>query len=166
MLFDASFVWDSSTPLEEKQFIQFKEKGTRLLQSFLPRAKKTAHDIFVLHEVLRTENKSYPGIQEDLKRLLPADFPTGVPFDKFEHIPRYLRAIQIRAERASLRPHQDAQKALSVGIFSEWEKKVPDQNKPSFRWLLEEYRVSLFAQELGTAETVSVQRLKQLGNFG
>jgi ATP-dependent helicase HrpA len=59
-------------------------------------------------------------------------------------------------------PAKDAEKAKQLGAFVGWEKQVPEASKESFRWLLEEFRVSLFAQELGTAQPVSAQRLKAL----
>ena len=43
--------------------------------------------------------------------------------------------------------------------------RVPPGQREAFRWLLEEFRVSIFAQELGTAQPVSAQRLQALGGF-
>jgi ATP-dependent helicase HrpA len=70
-----------------------------------------------------------------------------------------LRAIQIRAERAALNPAKDAEKARQLAGFADWKKRAPEASRETIRWMLEEFRVSLFAQELGTAHPVSAQRL-------
>ncbi len=49
--------------------------------------------------------------------------------------------------------------------FKDWEKRVPAAVGEEFRWLLEEFRVSIFAQELGTAQPVSEKRLRALGGL-
>ena len=104
--------------------------------------------------------KTYPGIKEDLQRLVPADFPARVPPEQLGQLPRYLRAVEVRAERAALSPAKDAEKARALVPFEEWETRVPEAGREAFRWLLEEFRVSIFAQELGTAQPVSAQRLR------
>ncbi len=73
--------------------------------------------------------------------------------------------MQIRAERAALSPAKDIEKAKQLVPFAQWETRVPTAQHEAFRWLLEEFRVSLFAQELGTAQPASAQRLKALGGW-
>jgi ATP-dependent helicase HrpA len=73
--------------------------------------------------------------------------------------------MQIRAERAEVSPAKDAEKAKQLIPFAKWDARVPESNHEAFRWMLEEFRVSLFAQELGTAQPASAQRLKALGSF-
>jgi ATP-dependent helicase HrpA len=109
--------------------------------------------------------KRYGGLEQDVARLLPADFLARTPHPRLPHLHRYLRAIQVRAERASLNPAKDVEKAQQLAPFRDWEKRVPSENRETFRWLLEEFRVSLFAQELGTAQPVSAQRLRTLGGM-
>ena len=77
-------------------------------------------------------------------------------------MPRYLKAIIVRAERAYLQPAKDAEKAQRLQKFHGWENLVTSTNHDAFHWLLEEYRVSIFAQELGTAQPVSDVRLTAL----
>ena len=69
------------------------------------------------------------------------------------------------AERAALTPAKDAEKARQLAPFSDWATRVSPENQEKFGWLLEEFRVSIFAQELGTAEPASAQRLRALGSF-
>jgi len=62
-------------------------------------------------------------------------------------------------------PAKDAEKSKQLTPFSGWQKQVPAAQREAFRWLLEEFRISLFAQELGTAQPVSAPRLRALGEF-
>jgi ATP-dependent helicase HrpA len=110
-------------------------------------------------------------IQSELARLLPPDFLARSSLDLLIHYPRYLKALAIRAERAALNPVRDAERAhtlapflallesLLAGLFESPEARALLQE---FQWLLEEFRVSLFAQELGTAAPVSAKRLDAL----
>jgi ATP-dependent helicase HrpA len=110
-------------------------------------------------------------ISADLARLLPPNFLEAVPFERLVHIPRYLKAMLLRAERASVNPLKDAEKAVQLIPFS---KALEDlaKNSPSseagtalaedYKWLVEEFKVSLFAQELGTIQPVSANRLNAL----
>jgi ATP-dependent helicase HrpA len=112
--------------------------------------------------------RCYPGLETDLARLLPEDFPARTPHDKLPHLPRYLRAVQLRAERASLSPlaaSKDVERARQLAPFlpgGACEKSLKPERRETFRWLLEEFRVSLFAQEHGTAQPASAQRLRTL----
>ena len=62
-----------------------------------------------------------------------------------------------------LDPDRDRQEAEQlITDFATWPQEVPKANHETFRWLFEEYRVQVFAQELGTAQPVSVKRLEAL----
>ena len=100
-----------------------------------------------------------------MQRILPGNFLARTPYAQIPHLQRYLRAVQIRAERAVLNPAKDAEKARQLIPFGDWENRVPAAKKEAFRWLLEEFRVSIFAQELGTAQPASAQRLRELGGY-
>ncbi len=91
------------------------------------------------------------------------DFPARTPPAQLAHLPRFLRAVAVRAERAAVTPAKDAEKAAALAPFAGWEARVPPAQREAFQWLLEEFRVSIFAQELGTAQPVSAQRLRSLG---
>jgi ATP-dependent helicase HrpA len=93
---------------------------------------------------------------------VPPDFLARTPHARLLHLPRYLKAVLVRAERAAIHQAKDAEKARLLLPYAGWEKSVLEENREAFRWLLEEYRVSIFAQELGTAVPVSVKRLEAL----
>jgi ATP-dependent helicase HrpA len=112
--------------------------------------------------------RPFPGQRLDLDRLLPRRFLATTPFSHLQHTVRYLRAMQLRAERASVNPVKDSERAKLVEPYQkalaerERGKKTGCEALGRFRWMLEEFKVSLFAQELGTAEPVSSKRLDAL----
>ena len=144
------------------------EAARRELPMIARRVSELTAQILGLRQRILASDKRYPGIEADLQRLVPADFLAHTPHTQLAHLPRYLRAVQLRAERASISPlylTKDAEKAKPLAPFlpgGELEKSVPKENHETYRWLLEEFRVSLFAQELGTPMPVSAQRLKAL----
>jgi ATP-dependent helicase HrpA len=110
-----------------------------------------------------------PGILErGLANLLPENFLERIPFEQLPQIPRYLKALLTRAERAGLNPAKDLDRARQVLPYHEAlqrllatppETPAARQQLEKFRWMVEEFKVSVFAQELGTAVPVSPQRL-------
>jgi ATP-dependent helicase HrpA len=109
-----------------------------------------------------------PFIREELENLVPKGFLERVPFEQLAHWLRYLKALQLRADRAWLNPIKDAEKAKQVKPYEEALRRARHRKDFSrqarqaleqFEQLLHEYRVSVFAQELGTAQPVSPKRL-------
>jgi ATP-dependent helicase HrpA len=112
----------------------------------------------------------------ELAGLLPKNLLETTPFEQLAHFPRYLKGLLTRAERAALNPQKDQERARQVAPYVQALREL--RSKPStsvtarrnieeFRWLIEEFKVSLFAQELGTALPVSAKRLSEyLGKLG
>ncbi len=107
----------------------------------------------------------------ELHGLAPLNFLDHIPHEQLEQLPRYLKALLIRAERAELNPQKDEEKMRQLRPYVEALENLKKTSASSshatealrnFRWLIEEYKVSLFAQELGTAVPVSTKRLDQL----
>ncbi len=104
-----------------------------------------------------------------LDALLPPRFLATTSFVQLAHLPRYLKALLTRIERAALNPVKDQERARQLAPYLEALKKFaatppPASARPQleeFRWMVEEFKVSLFAQELGTALSISAQRLDQ-----
>ncbi len=112
---------------------------------------------------------AHPLVQE-LASLVPPRFLERISYERLLHLPRYLKALLIRAERAALNPAKDQERAHRLAPYQEVLKQlqaVPatspeaQQGLEAFRWLVEEFKVSLFAQELGTAVPVSPKRLDE-----
>jgi ATP-dependent helicase HrpA len=105
---------------------------------------------------------SYDDLREQLDALLASGFLRELPPSRLAHFPRYLKAMRLRAERLRQDPARDQQRMLQVLPY--WREYLKhraagDEGLDELRWLIEEWRVSLFAQELKTAEPVSAKRL-------
>ena len=100
--------------------------------------------------------------------MFPPDFLRKTPAVELPNLVRYLEAVEIRSRRAREDRTKDLKKAERVKPFDEALKSLEARVDADpvlldeFRWMLEEYRVSVFAQELGTARTVSPKRLEEL----
>jgi len=107
--------------------------------------------------------------REQLQRLVGPRFLADTPWAALQHLPRYLKAIFLRLDKLRADPARDAAHMATVRaqeqryarLLAE-RKGVPDARLDELRWLLEELRVSLFAQELRTPQPVSVKRLDKL----
>jgi ATP-dependent helicase HrpA len=150
-------------PLTAARFQALTDSAHRDLPALTHRLGDWVRQLLALRQAVLAGPKRYAGLEQDVARLMPADFLARTPHMRLAHLHRYLRAIQVRAERASLNAAKDAEKVQQLAPFRDWEKRVPAEAREPFRWLLEEFRVSLFAQELGTAQPVSAQRLRTLG---
>lgn len=103
---------------------------------------------------------------QQLHRLVPKRFMSLTPWTQLQHYARYLKAIVLRLDKWRADPARDAAKLLELKPQEQryWRlvaerKGVVDDRMLEFRWLLEELRVSFFAQELRTPQPVSVKRL-------
>ncbi len=105
-------------------------------------------------------------ITQQLQRLVPKRFLLTTPYAQLQHFPRYLKAVQLRLDKLRADPARDAAKLAELRPQDQrfWRmvaerKGVQDARLQELRWLLEELRVSFFAQELRTPQPVSVKRL-------
>ena len=105
-------------------------------------------------------------IGQQLQRLVPKRFLLTTPYAQLQHFPRYLKAVQLRLDKLRADPVRDAAKFAELRPQDQrfWRmvaerKGVQDARLQELRWLLEELRVSFFAQELRTPQPVSVKRL-------
>ncbi len=105
-------------------------------------------------------------IAAQLQRLVAKDFLTATPYAQLQHLPRYLEAIVRRLDKLRSDPARDAARLAELRPLEQrWLRRVaerrgaPDARLEDYRWLLEELRVGLFAQELRTPQPVSVKRL-------
>jgi ATP-dependent helicase HrpA len=103
---------------------------------------------------------------QQLQRLVPKRFLTATPYGQLQHFSRYLKAITLRLEKWRADPARDAARMAELRPQEQryWRlvaerKGAVDARMQEFRWLLEELRVSFFAQELRTPQPVSVKRL-------
>jgi len=107
--------------------------------------------------------------QQQLQRLVPKQFIAVAPWAQLAHFPRYLKAITLRLDKYRADPARDAARLAELRPQEQryWRlvaerKGAVDARMQELRWLLEELRVSFFAQELRTPQPVSVKRLDKL----
>ncbi|RCX11561.1 ATP-dependent helicase HrpA [Extensimonas vulgaris] len=107
--------------------------------------------------------------QQQLQRLLPKNFLAATPWTQLAHFPRYLKAIVLRLDKVRTDPARDAAKLAELRPHEQryWRllaerKGRADARMQELRWMLEELRVSFFAQELRTPQPVSLKRLEKL----
>ncbi len=119
--------------------------------------------------------KTFPEVVADLQgqlgALLPKDFLVAFEWDRLAHFPRYLKGASVRLDKLRNNPARDAQSMSEWKVLAQaWERErlarrragVEDPALEEFRWLLEELRVGLYAQELRTPMPVSVKRLQKI----
>jgi ATP-dependent helicase HrpA len=104
-----------------------------------------------------------------LGRLVYKGFMSTTPWDQLAHLPRYLKAIELRLDKYPGNPERDHRHAEAIGAF--WRRLEArltareadgiDAGLRALRWQVEELRVSLFAQELRTPAPVSIKRLEK-----
>ncbi len=135
---------------------------------------ETRCSIYQVEQSVKTKKIYYDiikGIRNDLERLIPENFITLYSFERLKHLPRYIQAIKTRILRLENDFEKDQAKACKVKVFqeglntlikelSDTTSKEKRDGLEDFFWFIEEFKVSLFAQELKTPFPVSEKRLK------
>jgi len=110
-------------------------------------------------------------IGTQLARLMPKDFIVATPWERLQRFPVYLKAASVRLDKLRADPARDRRAAAELAsLETQWLREDARQRRAGsadprleqFRWLLEELRVQLFAQELRTPVPVSAKRLAKL----
>jgi ATP-dependent helicase HrpA len=108
--------------------------------------------------------------QAQLDRLVWRGFLLATPWQRLVEVPRYLGALAKRLEKLKFGVTRDQQRMGEMAAVEvQWRERATqaeqagrvDPRLDEIRWMLEELRVSLFAQELGTAYPISVQRIER-----
>ncbi len=117
--------------------------------------------------------KAHGAAMQDMRAqcewMLHREFVARTPYERLQHMPRYLKAINLRLEKLRADPARDARQFAQMAALQQaWQRKLAarqghvDNKVEEFGWLLQELRVSLFAQELKTPVIVSVKRLQKM----
>ncbi|WIG54903.1 MAG: ATP-dependent helicase HrpA [Rhodanobacteraceae bacterium] len=109
---------------------------------------------------------SYADLRGQLDALLAPGFLRDLPRARLAHLPRYLKAMRLRAEKLRSDPARDHSRMQQVlpywrAVLDARASGDETEALETLRWLVEEWRVSVFAQELKTAEPVSGKRMAQ-----
>ncbi|OAJ53637.1 ATP-dependent RNA helicase HrpA [Paraburkholderia ginsengiterrae] len=109
---------------------------------------------------------AHADMQNQFDALIGKRFVVDTPYTQLAHFPRYLKGIALRIDKLKADPARDARQfAEYQPLLQNYQRAVAqrggvlDPRLSEFRWLLEELRISLFAQELRTPMPVSVKRL-------
>ena len=151
----------------------------RSLMERTERVLDACHNVRQNLYLIQTANRSNPPVQafvsrltRELEGLVPKDFLDRYAPDRIAHLPRYLKALKIRVERGAYDREKDQEKAARIKPFTEGlRRNLPDissraslEKRKSFEeffWMVEEFKVSVFAQELKTPFPVSAKRLEK-----
>ncbi|VWD28078.1 ATP-dependent RNA helicase HrpA [Burkholderia lata] len=113
--------------------------------------------------------QAHADLQQQLTALVGKRFVIDTPYAQLAHFPRYLKGIALRIDKLKADPARDAKQAADLLPLAQQYQRavsqrggVADSRLAEFRWLLEELRISLFAQELRTPMPVSVKRLHKV----
>ncbi|KWF08830.1 ATP-dependent RNA helicase HrpA [Burkholderia ubonensis] len=113
--------------------------------------------------------QAHTDLQQQLAALVGKRFVIDTPYVQLAHFPRYLKGIALRIDKLKADPARDAKQFGDLQpLVQQYQRAVSqrggvaDARLAEFRWLLEELRISLFAQELRTPMPVSVKRLHKV----
>ena len=175
---------DAPLPRSGETFNERLEQGRARLEDEGGRVMHTVKAIFKEWRAVRraldaaqspSARAAVADVSAQLAALLPPDFIESTPRPWFSHLPRYLKAAARRLARLPADAKRDAELAARIRPFiGQWQRLQADRSGPDarpeldlLRWMIEELRVSFYAQDLRTAVTVSERRLAdQAGRAG
>lgn len=164
-------------PKNAEKFEARKEQGRTRLGLLANQVAQLAAQILAEYHALprklqgaKAHSQAVADIQSQVSALIGKRFLLDNDYAQLAHFPRYLKAIGVRIEKLRADPERDArQMAEWQQVASKYQRALKerggrnaDPKMAEFRWLLEELRVSLFAQELRTPMPVSVKRLQKV----
>jgi len=155
----------------QQAFEQSLQQNKAELLTVANEAGKLAQDIMTLYSAVKASLQRFNAndpmakdINEQLSFLIYQSFIRNTPYSDLKAIPRYLKAIQYRLDKLDNSQQKIQEVARYTTRFwkevefkSQKDTVLPEQDP--FRWMLEEFRVSLFAQQLKTAYPISVKRM-------
>jgi len=178
---DRAFIGDDPLPRSNDEFMKLKARARTRLPAVTEGLVRQVQAIATEYQLLVARQSQMPATVNRLKRdveqqlncLIYKNCFSRTPWGHVQHLPRYLKALRLRIEKHPSNPDRDGRNAQAVGmLWQNWETAVEKQKKADkltqelldFRWLIEELRVSLFAQELKTPFSVSLKRLDKIWN--
>ena len=163
-------------PADADSFATRKQDAKSRIVLLANETARTAAGILDHHQAVTKKLsaiKAHPAalldIEAQLAALVHRRFVTTTPIEQLSHLPRYLKAIALRIDKLADDPERDAARMAEMApLLKAWQrahaarKGAKDPALDNFRWLLEELRIALFAQELRTPMPVSVKRLQKI----
>jgi ATP-dependent helicase HrpA len=166
-------------PMQPQDFARRVAEGRNRLNLIAQELQRLATAILAeraqVDKRLAAAQKAWPQAAEDVRqqvaRLTAPGFIARTPWERLQHLPRYLKGAGLRLEKLRADPARDATRARELApLETAYRRELAAQARhgalpaelEQFGWLLEELRVSLFAQELKTPVPVSAKRLAKL----
>jgi ATP-dependent helicase HrpA len=177
---DRAFIGEDELPRSNADFMKLKQRARTRLPAVSEAIARQAQTIATEYQLLLTKQSQMPttvnrlkkDVEQQVQLLVYKNCFSQTPWEHLQHVPRYLKALRLRIEKQPANPERDGKNAASVGlIWQKWQDKMNQINASgslippalqAYRWLIEELRVSLFAQELKTPFPVSIKRLEKI----
>ena len=192
---DRAFIGNDALPRTEKEFAEQRQRARTRLPAVTEAVIRTVQAVaaevqVLLHRISGTimvgggrPGLAKPSISQEgvaklkaelngqLRKLVYPGFLEATPWEKLQHLPRYLKGMVLRMDKYSGNPERDQRHASAIaGLWQQYEQRLEKHGKAGisdsilgeFRWQIEELRISLFAQELKTPTPISVKRLQKL----
>ena len=169
---DRAFIGEDELPRNEKAFKEQIKRARSRLPAVKEALSRYLQETAAAYAELNGKLGKHPLthlLRLRLQTLLAAGFATRTPWAQWPRLPIYLKAMTLRLEKYSGNPARDAAREADIQELEQmWQEKTDGlvkQGQPvsddlaAFKWMIEELRVSLFAQELKTPYPVSVKRL-------
>ena len=169
---DRAFIGEDELPRNEKAFKEQIKRARSRLPAVKEALSRYLQETAAAYAELNSKLGKHPLthlLRLRLQTLLAAGFATRTPWTQWPRLPIYLKAMTLRLEKYSGNPARDAAREADIQELEQmWQEKTDSlvkQGQPvsddlaAFKWMIEELRVSLFAQELKTPYPVSVKRL-------
>ena len=169
---DRAFIGEDELPRNEKAFKEQIKRARSRLPAVKEALSRYLQETAAAYAELNGKLGKHPLthlLRLRLQTLLAAGFATRTPWAQWPRLPIYLKAMTLRLEKYSSNPARDAAREADIQELEQmWQEKTDSlvkQGQPvsddlaAFKWMIEELRVSLFAQELKTPYPVSVKRL-------
>lgn len=169
---DRAFIGEDELPRNEKAFKEQIKRARSRLPAVKEALSRYLQETATAYAELNGKLGKHPLthlLRQRLQTLLAPGFASHTPWAQWPRLPIYLKAMTLRLEKYSGNPARDAAREADIQELEQmWQEKtdglvkqgqpVPD-DLAAFKWMIEELRVSLFAQELKTPYPVSVKRL-------
>ncbi len=172
---DRAFIGEDELPRNEKAFKEQIKRARSRLPAVKEALSRYLQETAAVYAELNSKLGKHPLthlLRLRLQTLLAAGFATRTPWAQWPRLPIYLKAMTLRLEKYSSNPARDAAREADIQELEQmWQEKndgLVKQGLPvsddltAFKWMIEELRVSLFAQELKTPYPVSVKRLLKM----
>ncbi len=176
---DQAFLGEGMLPRTHRDFEACVLNGKQKMLAVANELCKLVHDTLAEHHQLNKQLKgalnplwlqAIADIKSQLRCLIYKGFINRTPIEWLREYPRYFRAINRRLEKLREAPARDRQCVLEIQpLWEAYEARsakhekqaIVDDQLVKYRWMIEELRVSLFAQELGTKFPISAKRVKK-----